>query len=167
MAQTVSPKIARLIRQRAYLSGSLKDLETRVTSIQAQLDAAQAAVATTHRTLAEIDQEIRTACPGIDPEDIRSIRAWPKLGDAPFGGLIDAIVQVLRQSPQGVTTEELRDLLSDKFRLGGENAAERRRARNRVLRPLNGLKAKGLVQRFDGGTSRSGQPIARWLWLGD
>lgn len=117
--------------------------------------------------LDEIDGLVHVEAPSIDPNDINVVRRVLRKSSAKHGALIDAVVENLRSSPDGISTHEMAGRIAPQFGLPWATRDEKAAAASRVRRMLNKLKAKGAIQRLPGEMSANGQEIARWRWIAD
>jgi hypothetical protein len=114
MANHVGTKLSRLIRERSYLSGEIARLRESEQAILAEIEAATARLTglrdvdlrKAQERLDEIDGLIHVEAPSIDPNDINVVRRVLRKSSAKHGALIDAVVENLRSSPDGIDSRD-------------------------------------------------------------
>lgn len=174
MAKRPNNRLARLIRERSYLSGEIVRGHDLVMALTAQIGelrervlAAREDIAHKEARKADLDALIQQGSAAIDPADINTVKKTHRRTSGPRGDLIQAVVENLMSSPDGITTLDLAERLAPQFGMPWAAANERYQTVERVRRMLNKLKVKGAVQRLDGARSPNNQKVARWKWVGD
>ena len=117
--------------------------------------------------LDELDRLIHEEAPSIDPNDIDVVRRKPRRSSGKHGALVDAVVESLRSSPDGISTHEMASRIAPQFELPWTTRDEKADTISRVRRMLNNLKMKGAVRRLPGELSENGQLVGRWRWIAD
>lgn len=162
MGTRLGTKLNRLIKERAYLGGTISILNSELARIQLLAEAKVAELTVANSRLAEIDRLI-TEYSAIKPEDIRAIREKRRRVKGEHGKLILELTMLLKSKNGPVDTRDMVTHIVNKYSFPMTNAAERRSARAAVNGPLNKLKKLGIVQRLP---SASGSSAGRWLWIG-
>lgn len=155
--------MSRLVRERAYLSGSLPAIETEVADLRAKLKAARATLKAATDRIQVIDTSIGQLSV-IQPSDIRSIRRTPRREGSKHGEFRRELIRVLKEASGPVWTGDLVRHMADAFDLPMDTVEDRDRASYLVRRPLYVFKNKGAVERIPTGTPSS---EGLWRWCGD
>lgn len=164
MANYLGNRLSRLIRERAYLSGSLPELQEDVRQAQTSLDAKVHRLNLAQQRLLDVDQQLRELS-SIDPSKIAAIRRTTRHGHKEHGAIRRMIFDLLKLGQPIRTTDLIRhmaplfdwDLSTPKGRIYAIDA---------VREPLRRFKNKGLVERLPDGVSDNGQRIGVWRWIG-
>lgn len=160
MANRLGTNLSRLIRERAYLSGTLPALEVRVSTLRADLKAANAALLAASSRMAELDAAIG-ALSAIDPVDIRPIRSTPRVMRGVHGEFRRELLRVLKEADGAVGMRDLVRHMATTFCLPMGTPADRERAGYLVRRPLNVFRSKGAVRRLP---EHPDTGEACWIW---
>lgn len=161
MANHVGTKVSRLIRERAYLAGSLPSLESRKTGLERDLAAATEAFEAAQKRLEAIDASI-TELSAITPSDIRPVRHTPHKLDAGYGDFRREMIRVLKETGGPVETAELFRHMAATFSMPNTTSAEKRKVRGLVRRPLYEFEKKGAVRRLPS-VSDKGHGVWEWV----
>ena len=110
MANHISLRLGRLIRQRSYLSGEVvrahqrvMDLTEEVAAARAKLHQARQELENLQQWRADLDKTIRKEAPSIDPSYIQTVQETPRKTTREHGSLIETVVAYLRASSNGVS----------------------------------------------------------------
>ena len=174
MANHVSLRLSRLIRQRSYLSGEVvrahqrvMDLTEEVAAARARLHQAQQELANLQQWRVDLDKTIRKEAPSIDPSYIQTVQETPRKTVREHGALIETVVAYLRASSNGVTTYEVARCIAPQFGLPWETSAEQSETVSRVRRIFNNLKKRGALKRLPSTQRHKGQELGLWVWIAD
>ncbi len=175
MTNPVGIKLARLIRERSYLSGEIARLEESAQRVERDIAAARIRLKTlrsvelakAQQRLTEVDRLIQEDAPGIDPNDINVVRRTPRQTTGAHGNLIGAVIEILQSTTKGVSTIEVAQRIAPQFGMPWETANDRDYSVSRVRRILNNLKTRGAVERLSSTTTEHNQAVARWRWCAD
>ncbi len=162
MANYVGLNLSRLIKERAYLSGSLPSMQKEVVDLQSNLKAKENELAQSTDRLAELDKQIAELS-AIDPNDIRPIKATPREMIGAHGSFRQELIRLLKSYDEPVSSGELIDYMAKKFGYQMNSTKQLRAARDAVCRPLNVFRERGVVERHP---SLDGSQQGRWLWVG-
>ena len=163
MARYISLELTRLIRNRAYASGKVEKAARLVSRIRAELATAEAQHAKAKVTLTDIDAQLEDY-PTIDPKQIRAIKSCPRHLKLTHGEFTREMVRYLRAANRPVSTNELRNHLSEVFDIAaGTTAAEREWLRDKVARQVRKIAGRGVLQRLHETNSNS---VGLWIWTG-
>ena len=150
----------RLIRERAYLSGSLAEVEDKTSALKAQLSALRRDKRKILVRLGEIDEVIE-ALSRIQVGQIRPIRAMPRQYVKKHGDFRKELIRVLQDVNGPIPMSHLVQYMAEAFDLPRNNPAERERATELVRRPLNIFRQKGAVIRLP---TLKGTTEGIWQW---
>ena len=174
MANHISLRLSRLIRQRSYLSGEVvrahqrvMDLTEEVAAARAKLHQAQQELANLQQWRVDLDKTIRKEAPSIDPSYIQTVQETPRQTEREHGALIETVVAYLRASSNGVTTYEVARCIAPQFGLPWETSAEKSETVSRVRRIFNNLKKRGALKRLPSTQRHKGQELGLWVWIAD
>ena len=159
----VGTKLSRLIRERAYLSGSLPSLQIEVDELRGRLKVARKALRDATKRRQSIDAAIQELS-AIEPSQIRSIRRTPRREGNRHGEFRRELVRVLKNARSPAWSSDLVRHMAKAFGLPMETPEQRERARHLVLRPLYAFKKKGAVERLPTGAINS---EGLWRWCGN
>jgi len=163
MANYVGLKLSRLIKERAYLAGSLPSTQNEVEDLRANLKAKESELTQRTDRLADLDKQIAELS-AIDPNDIRPIKATPRKMIGAHGSFRQELIRLLKSYDEPVPTGELTEYMAEKFGFQTNTAKEVIAANDAVRRPLNLFRSRGVVERYP---SLDGSLQGRWLWVGD
>ena len=168
MPKYISNNLCRLIRERAYSSGTLALLDQEEAELEnifvqqrqryREIRSAKKKLVT---QLANLDAEITRQLP-VDPEDIRSIRNTPRFGSK-HGSIVRSIVRMLTAQPAPVRTTDMVHALVQELGWPYATNEDREVARKNVVQPLRVLVKKGAVVRLHD-TTKNG--VGAWMWVG-
>lgn len=161
MGNHVGARLSRLIRERAYTAGALQEMDKQVEMIEAELSAAREKANDARARIEHLDQEI-TKLSAIEPENIRPIRAMPRIMKGAHGDFGRELIRILKEE-NGGTLEMLQMVrhMAAVFDLPMSTPEERERAGYLVRRRLNVFRKKGAVERMP--TDSSNAP-GLWRW---
>ncbi|HLP96848.1 MAG TPA: hypothetical protein VK149_00235 [Sideroxyarcus sp.] len=162
MANHVGVKLCRLIRERAYLSGSLPDLQKQIIEIKAQLVQARKKLRQAHEQLHLLDKGIASLS-AMDTADIRPIRATPRKLVASHGAFTQELIKILSEGLLPVKTEAIIRHMAEVFDMPRSTPAERENTRRRITRRLRMLVEKNAVERLHDPSCNQG---GLWRWIG-
>ena len=164
MANPIGNRLSRLVRERAYLSGSLSGLEEEVRLTETTLVAKRRRLELTLQRLAEINQKI-TEISAIDLSKIAAIRRTPRVGKKEHGALGRTVIELMK-SGQPMSTVELIRFMAQPFGWDLSTIKGRKYAMDAVRQPLRRFKAMGVVERLSDGLAETGQLCGVWRWIG-
>lgn len=164
MANRLSNRLNRLIREHAYLSGSLPDLMEDVRLAEASLATKTKCLELSLQRLIEVDQQI-TALSAIDVSKIATIRQTPRVGKQEYGALRGTILDIMKNG-RPIKTSDLLRLLAPVFEWDLTTNQGRDHARHAVIKPLGIFQKKGVVEKLADEVSESGQRCGVWRWIG-
>lgn len=164
MANPIGNQLSRLVREHAYLSGSLVGLKEEVRLAEANLAAKVGDLSLVLQRLAEVAQRI-TELSSIDLSGVAAIRATPRVGKLEYGALRNAIVDIMKHG-NPVNTAELVQSLAPLFGWDLLTHKGREHARHAVKRPLAVFRQKGIVERLPDHLSKNGIKCGVWRWIG-
>lgn len=157
----------RLIKERAYLTGSLEVARERLTVIEKEVTALKEALTVGDARREILDQRI-LALSQIPLDDIRPIRAIPRISKAPHGKVIAGVIQFFQQSAgRSIRSDELQRLVASLSgcRIGIE--VTKRQLKFRVANICFRLKQRGVLERLDSSkNSDTGGTHSVWRWIG-
>lgn len=162
MGNRLGAKLSRLIRERAYLSGTLPGLQERVNILRADLKAANAALKVGSARLEELDAAIGVLS-AIDPAGIRPIHSTPRVMSGEHGEFRRELIRVLKDAEGVVGMRALLRHMAATFSLPLETPTDRTRAGYLVRRPLNHFRMMGAVKRLP---NHPDTGEACWMWIG-
>lgn len=162
MANHVGLKLSRLIRERAYLGGSLPVLEKKVAEREAELNLARQNLQHVLDQINTIDKDI-AAQSAIDASDIRPIRRTPRRLQVRHGTFTRELLGILRESPSPLSTEEIIRHMAEVFNLPRNTPIDRDDTRRRVTKRLRVFVAKNAIERLHEPT---GNGLGLWRWIG-
>lgn len=173
MASTISNRLARLIRERAYLSGEIdrtqqkvEGLDQEIVALRERQRALQEEIEDQQAKLHAIDTKIREEASSIDPNDIQSMKLTPRHAPGRHGDLVKALIEMLKIYP-GISTLEMADRVAVEFGYPMGTPSQRNVVRERVKHGMHALRNKGAVERLPSKTGAKGQKVACWKWIGD
>lgn len=158
----VGTPLSRLIKARAYLAGNRLTLEKRIETLKAELAAAKRELKAMLVEASRLETQI-IELSGIDPADIRPIRALSRASDPKYGQFRGALIELLKGANGPITTDALLTQLAKRLQLSLATAADRKRAYSLVRRPLAKFAKRGAVIRLP---SAKGERHGTWLWTG-
>lgn len=161
-ANRVRTPLSRLIKARAYLDGNRLVLEKRIGTLKAELATARRELKAMRDDATRVETQI-IELSGIDPADIRPIRALPRESDPKYGQFRSALIDLLKAANGPITTDALLAQLAERLQLSLATAADRKRAYSLVRRPLAKFAKRGAVIRLP---SAKGDRHGTWLWTG-
>lgn len=164
MANLIGSRLSRLVRERAYISGSISNLKKDVEQAEANLSAKMRRLDLVLQRLVEVDQQI-TALSDIDVSEIAAIRPTPRVGKREHGALRRTIIDVMSNG-RPMRTVDLITLMAPIFEWDLSTLKGRKYASNAVCDPLYRFKARGLVERLPDVRSDTGQLCGVWRWIG-
>jgi hypothetical protein len=160
MANYLGPKLSRLIRERAYLSGTLLILQKEFDLIKLQLEAKATSASNASERLNELDKQI-IELSAIEPLEIRAIRLTPRVMHGSHGSFRRELVWILQNTDEPISTGPLVQYMAEMFSLSLDTHQQRTCAREKIRGPLNILKKRGVVTRLP---SLEGSTQGRWQW---
>lgn len=161
MANNLGVKLNRIIKEHAYLSGTLLQLQKRAEDLRVEYDAAIADVNTANDQLTELGKQIEKLS-AIDLEDIRKIKETPRKTDQQHGTLTRELIRVLKSIDGPITSGELVQYIVNLYGYPYNTVTERRATRNAILGPLNLFSKRGVVMRLP---ALEGTRQGRWQWI--
>ncbi|MGZ8258132.1 MAG: hypothetical protein ACXWTR_03040 [Methylotenera sp.] len=161
MANKIGKTLSRLIKEHAYLAGSLPAIQKEAEEFQSRLEASIEKLSKGNSRLVELGKQI-TELSAIDPADIRVIKAKPRKMQGDHGRLRRELVQVLQQHDEPVESGELVQYIVNLFSYPFDTPSQKRLARNAINGPLNLFKKRGVVIRHP---SLDGSSQGRWQWV--
>ena len=162
MANHVGTKLSRLIKERAYLTGSLPELDGQIAELKLQIRKSKAMAKEARQRIEQVDWQIQ-ALSAIDTTQIRAIRRTPRRLQAKHGAFVGELIQILREDPLPVRTEDIVAHMVQVFNMPQSTPHEREHTRKRITRCLRNLVSKGAVKRLhDPRQTISGL----WCWTG-
>ena len=109
MANPIGNRLSRLVREHAYLSGSLVGLKEEVRLAEANLAAKVGRLSLALQRLTDVAQSIAELS-AIDLSGIAAIRATPRVGKREYGDLRSAIVDIMKHGKPVNTAEMVQSL---------------------------------------------------------
>jgi hypothetical protein len=103
-ANRVGTPLSRLIKARAYLAGNRLVLEKRIETLKAELAAARRELKAMRDEASRVETQI-VELSGIDPADIRPIRALSRESDPQYGQFRGALIELLKGANGPITTD--------------------------------------------------------------
>ncbi len=164
MANLIGSRLSRLVRERAYISGSISNLKKDVEQAEANLSAKMRRLDLVLQRLVEVDQQI-TALSDIDVSEIAAIRPTPRVGKREHGALRRTIIDVM-SSGRPMRSVDLISLMAPIFEWDLSTLEGRKYASNAVCDPLYRFKDRGIVERLPDARSDTGRPCGVWRWIG-
>lgn len=164
MANPLGNRLSRLVREHAYLSGSLPGLKADVRLAESALTTKTRQLELSLQRLAEVDQQI-TELSGIDVSEIIAMRRTPRVGKREYGALRRTIIDVMSNG-RPMRTVDLITLMAPIFEWDLSTLKGRKYASNAVCDPLYRFKARGLAERLPNVRSDTGQLCGVWRWIG-
>lgn len=164
MANPIGNRLSRLVREHAYLSGSLVGLKEEVRLAEANLAAKVGRLSLALQRLTDVAQSIAELS-AIDLSGIAAIRATPRVGKREHGDLRCAIVDIMKHG-KPVNTAEMVQCLAPMFGWDLSTRKGREHAMHAVKRPLIVFRQKGLVERLPDHLSKNGIKCGVWRWIG-
>lgn len=140
-------KLNGLIKQHAYLGGTLLRLQKKAEDMRVLYEAAITAVNVTNDQLAELGVKINELS-AIDIEEIRKIKETPCKTAMPHGTLARELIRVLQSHGGPVETCELVKHIVNLYGYPYNSPASRRATRKAVVCPLNLFRKRGAVTRL-------------------
>lgn len=162
MANYVGLKLSRLIKERAYLSGSLSSTQKEVDDLRSKLKTKENELAQKTDRIAEVDKLIAEQS-AIDTADIRAIRSMPRKMNGEHGGLTRELIAALKIVDKPVASGVLVEYLAEMFGYPMDTPQQRAKTRKYIRGPLNLLRKRGVVVRHP---SLDGSRQGRWQWIG-
>ena len=136
MANLIGSKLSKIIKARAYLSGSLPVIQKQIEELQFRLNSKFNKLNQGLKQLKELDIKIAELS-AINVEEIRPIKAMPRKMVGAHGSFRRELVRVLQTYHEPVATGVLVKHMAEKFGLPLETHKERVAVRDAVRRPLN------------------------------
>ncbi len=164
MENRLGNRLCRLVREHAYLSGSLPNLKEEVRLAEINLATKTGHMELATQRLAEVQYQI-TKLSAIDLSGIASIRPTPRVGKKEHGALRQTILEVMK-SGRAIRTVDLIRLMAPIFEWDLSTLKGRRYAKEAVRGPLRRFEAMGVVERLPDALSDLGQPCGVWRWIG-
>lgn len=156
-----------LIRERAYLTGSLGEAKERLVALKQDIAALRKRIALGEEQLEALDHQI-LALSVIPLDDIRTIRAKPRLSAAPHGRVMAGVIRFFQQSAsRPVRVDELHRLVAtlSGYRVGIE--VTQRQVTDRTKDICGRLKGRGLLERLENSMNPdTGITYGVWRWIG-
>lgn len=165
MANLLGNRLSRLVRERAYLSGSIPAYKQEVDHAQRVLDGKIALMNQALAALECLDQQIGTLS-RLDPNEIAAIRATPRKNQIPRGDIRLTLIDMLREKAGPMTMVELVRRMASTFGWDLSTTRGRRYARDSVRGSLRYLRGKGAVERLSDHLSMNGITCGIWRWIG-
>lgn len=162
MANHLGAKLSRLIKERAYLAGSIPSTQHELEGIQSMLEAKSSELSQKMERLTELDRRI-VELSAINVADIRAIKAMPRVMNGEHGSLRREIIKILKSFDEPVSSGALVEHIAAMFGYPMDTVQQRAKARKYVRDPLNLLKKHGVVVRHP---SLNGSTQGRWQWVG-
>ena len=156
------PRIAKLAKDLAYRKGEIQTLSTREKALVAELAETKAQLQVAEKAVLELSRKIQDF--HLNPDDVRTIRATPRLDGVRHGVFRKELAQLLQQTGEPLGTAEILELLQAENQAGLKLPTKRRDAMHRIARDLRVLRDRGWVIRADGGSAGA---KATWLWIGE
>ena len=97
MGNHLGARLSRLVRERAYVSGGLPEMERREASLMTDIKAVRREVREINKRIAELDEGIAHLS-AIDTSQIRPIRPTPRRLGTKHGTFNAALVTLLRKA---------------------------------------------------------------------
>lgn len=164
MANTLGSRLSRLVRERAYISGSISSLKKDIVQAEANLCAMTRRLDLVLQRLADVDEQI-AALSAIDVSGIAAIRPTPRLGQKEYGSIRRTIIDLMKRG-QPISTAELIQLMTPIFEWNLSTRSGREYAIDAVREPLRRFKNKGVVERLPDQITQTGRRCGVWRWIG-
>jgi hypothetical protein len=149
------PDVKWLLVERATLAGDVARLEKTAQRVMIELEKKKAAMSALDVTIRIINERLKPGAAGV-------IRAFHP-GYGKRGALSDAIKTVIRGSPEGVTTEQLANLIASEFQIRFLSRADAKQfMANCIRRTVSKLRADGFVRTFPDASGRGRFHLHRW-----
>lgn len=172
MANLLGNRLNRIIRDIAYTKGKIlsqkigtEEAQKRLRLAAQEFKDARAAMRGAEMHLSEL-QATLAAESDIPEQDIRAIRHWPKVLEAPYGAVIRELVRYLQAANAPLSTDDIAAHLIEKFNMPIATTAERVETRSTIRKRLRKLVKKGAVVRYPEESVFDGHSVAYWHWVG-
>lgn len=178
MANYLSQKLSNAIRDHAYAKGEFQkqtgivlalkseqqQKEKRLLEIQELLVVAQQNRDEAYQKLLEAERRMNGIAPQLDTKKIRAVRETPKIGGLKWGQFKRELIELLIANPEtALPTDRFMELFAEKYAVPIDTPQQRDSLRQRILRRLEEMAEKGLVQRR---RETTGMRKTYWLWIG-
>ena len=161
MASNLGIKLNRLIKEHAYVGGSLLRLQKKAEDLRVEYEAAVTAVNEANDYREVLGKKIEELS-AINLDDIRKTKETPRKTDQPLGSLTRELIRVLKSIDGPITTGELVQYIVKLYGYPYNTLAERRATRNAITGPLNLFSKRGAVIRMP---CLEGSQQGRWQWV--
>lgn len=161
MANRNGNTLNRLIKEHAYLAGSLPAIQLKIDVLRSSLEASIERLNKGNDRLVELGNMI-SEMSEINLAEIREIKANTRRSNGAHGSIRRELIRVLQSADKPLSSGALVQYMAELFGYPMTTVEERIRARDMVRRPLNIFRTHGAVIRHP---SIDGSTQGRWEWV--